>query len=207
MHRGISRSLPSACWCVPHWLRVVALALLACILTGCSDAPLRPEALLDPHQTPTTLAAFEFQDYHITPLADFDLTARVLGSEHYRFDGGSKLAKVDLALGWGPMAEPKHYKEVQVTQSGRWYRWRSSPSLELTPDEVSLHSANMHLIAADEEVENTLLRARAHDQIHITGQLVYVRGPKGFFWKSSLTREDTGSGSCELVYVTAAHLY
>jgi len=31
-------------------------------------------------------------------------------------------------------------------------------------------------------------------------------GPDGFAWRSSLTREDTGAGACELVYVESAAL-
>jgi hypothetical protein len=33
------------------------------------------------------------------------------------------------------------------------------------------------------------------------GYLVEVRGRDGFRWRSSLTREDTGNGACELVWV------
>jgi hypothetical protein len=37
--------------------------------------------------------------------------------------------------------------------------------------------------------------------VALTGYLVEVRGPDGFRWRSSLTREDTGNGACELVWV------
>ena len=33
------------------------------------------------------------------------------------------------------------------------------------------------------------------------GYLVDVRGPGGFIWNTSLTRDDTGDGACEIVWV------
>ena len=41
----------------------------------------------------------EKSGYHIAPLASFDIRARVIGAERYRFDRGAALAPVDLALG------------------------------------------------------------------------------------------------------------
>ncbi|MNN96270.1 hypothetical protein D3C81_2152230 [compost metagenome] len=38
-------------------------------------------------------------------------------------------------------------------------------------------------------------------RIRLSGQLVRVDGDDGFRWVSSLSREDTGSGACELVWV------
>jgi len=35
----------------------------------------------------------------------------------------------------------------------------------------------------------------------IRGYLVDVTGPRGFAWRTSLTRDDTGAGACEIVYV------
>ena len=35
----------------------------------------------------------------------------------------------------------------------------------------------------------------------IGGFLVDVRGPGGFAWNTSMTRNDTGDGACEIVWV------
>jgi len=35
------------------------------------------------------------------------------------------------------------------------------------------------------------------------GYLVNVTGPNGFNWNTSLRRDDTGNGACELFYVQA----
>jgi hypothetical protein len=44
---------------------------------------------------------------------------------------------------------------------------------------------------------------RAGDRVRIEGWLVEATAPDGWRWRSSLTREDTGNGACELVYVCA----
>jgi hypothetical protein len=36
--------------------------------------------------------------------------------------------------------------------------------------------------------------------------LVEVRNNKGWFWRSSLTRSDSGNGACEVVFVEAAEI-
>ena len=46
----------------------------------------------------------ERNGYQIALLASFDIRARVIAVESYRFDRGAALSPVDLALGWGPMS-------------------------------------------------------------------------------------------------------
>ncbi len=70
--------------------------------------------------------------------------------------------------------------------------------------EIITHSANMHMIPASDEVEETLLSAIRGDIVDLQGYLVEVHGEKGWKWVSSLRRDDTGDGSCELVYVEKA---
>ncbi len=64
---------------------------------------------------------FEKNGYTITALANFELNARVLGVEHYRFDREAELAPVDLALGWGPMSDSAVLSKVSISQGGRFY--------------------------------------------------------------------------------------
>ena len=68
-------------------------------------------------------------------------------------------------------------------------------------EEINLHSANMHLIPADGRIERQLKSIHSADLVNLSGYLVEVKGPTGFKWRSSLTRTDTGSGACELVWV------
>ncbi len=59
----------------------------------------------------------------------------------------------------------------------------------------------MHMIPADENVRRALLAVGTGDRVRVHGLLVDARRADGFYWNSSLTREDTGPGACELVYV------
>lgn len=67
--------------------------------------------------------------------------------------------------------------------------------------EIVRSSANMHLIPADAAVAQALRGVRAGQNVRIDGWLVQADAPDGWRWRSSLTREDSGGGACELVYV------
>jgi hypothetical protein len=59
----------------------------------------------------------------------------------------------------------------------------------------------MHLIPTTSTLENKIKGVRVGQVVHIVGQLVEARAPDGWHWRSSLTRDDTGAGACELVRV------
>jgi len=140
------------------------------------------------------------EEYVIIPLARFGLEARVLGAERYRLDRGSDLAPVDLALGWGPMSDQQVLDQLEISQGSRFYFW-SAGRLPLPPAVIATHSANMHMIPADSDIDDRLKSLRAGHLIRLKGYLVAVQAPDGWRWKSSLTRRDTGNGACELVWV------
>jgi hypothetical protein len=143
--------------------------------------------------------------YRIVPLEAFEFEARVLSVRRYRFDRESALAPVDLALGWGPMADPLVSRRVSVSQSDRWYYWRAA-ELPIPQREIETHSANMHMIPATEGIENRLRSLDPGDRVRLSGYLVEAQGPDGWRWRSSLSREDTGAGACEVVWVERLEL-
>jgi len=145
--------------------------------------------------------AFRVGDYAVRPLAEFALAARVLSAERYRTGRESDLSQLDLALGWGRMADPAVYERLSISQSGRWYHWRYENEPPIPRREIETSSANMHLIAATPEVARALARAERGRTISLKGYLVEARAGDGWSWRSSLSREDGGSGSCELIYV------
>jgi hypothetical protein len=139
--------------------------------------------------------------YKITALASFDTTARVILAEHYRFDREADLAPVDLALGWGRLSDTSVLDQLSFSQDHRfyYYRWHAAPPVPVT--EIVTHSANMHMIPANDAVAKRLSRVRAGSLVRFSGYLVKVEAPDGWAWVSSLTRDDTGAGACELVWV------
>ena len=163
-------------------------------------------AAADPVQTAIDSApAIERDAYRITPLAGFQIRAKVLGRESYYSGREADLSPLDLALGWGRMSDEDILAGIDISQSGRWYRWRSE-TLPIPRREIETHSANMHLIPADEIVEDTLDDIRQGQIVELKGYLVRADTSDGWRWVSSLSRNDTGARSCELVYVERARI-
>jgi hypothetical protein len=148
---------------------------------------------------------FEFNDYLITPLADFSLEAKVLSREDYFLDRESDLAPTDLALGWQQMSDESVLSQIDISQSGRWYHWRVE-DFPIPRKAIETQSANMHMVPADEHVAVMLDMVKPGQLIKLEGQLILAESYDGWRWKSSLSREDTGASACELVYVTALEI-
>lgn len=166
---------------------------------GRADGVLAPDAPAQVDFT-TPQPPFAFKRATLQPLATFSLTARVLARDDYRFDAGADLAPTDLAFGWGRMSDSAVLRHLDVTQGGRFFRWYAR-TFPIPRREIETHSANMHLIPADAATARALKRVRVGDVVTLQGLLVEADKPGGWRWRSSLTREDTGAGACELVYV------
>jgi hypothetical protein len=190
-------------WYSPLSPRVPAPpAPAAGIAPGCPPPP-RVARGNAPLQTPVPpgLAPFRLQAAELRPLAGFSIEARVLSREDYLAGREAELSPTDLALGWGPMREDAVLDRLDIGQSNRWYhyRWRGEPPLP--PRDIARSSANMHLVPADAGVAAALARIAAGDAVRIDGWLVEAVAADGWRWRSSTSREDTGGGACELIYV------
>ena len=140
--------------------------------------------------------------YDLIPRARYDITARVLRKEIYRLDGGAGLAPVDLGVGWGPMSDSAVLDHIRFSQMGRFLYWDARDSAFPIPAKVlQNHAAQMHMVPADDALETRLKRLRPGQMVHVQGWLVDIRGPGGFMWSTSLRRDDTGDGACEIVLV------
>ena len=209
---------------MPRWVYVFIVAALAALVwagrpspspstagsggTATAAACVLPPAMFgdEPMQSavPASMRPFRRGDFTVSPLAGFSLEARVLSREDYAFGPESALSPTDLALGWRRMSDPAVYGPLGIRQSGRWYRYRwdaGGPPIPLR--EIVRSSANMHMVPADAEVERALDGVRAGQMVRLQGWLIEARRDDGWAWRSSLTREDSGDGACELVYVCA----
>ena len=204
---------------MPRWLILTLLVLtallvllmqrgqapLAATTTGAAQAChalMVPGELDDAMQTEQSAAPFRAGNATITPLAGFSIGARVLSREEYSFDRGAIFSPLDLALGWGPMAEPGLAQSLDVTQGARWYRYHwGGDGPPMPPLEIARHSANMHMVPADDTAARALAKLHAGDLVRVDGWLISIEGDDGFRWRSSMTREDVGAGACELVLV------
>ena len=152
---------------------------------------------------PRSLPAFALEAATLQPLAGFSIHARVLSREDYSMGREADLSPTDLALGWQEMADDAVLSRLDISQSGRWYRYRWQGEPPLPRARIVRSSAKMHMIPSDADVARTLRQVRAGDRVRIEGWLVEATAPDGWRWRSSLTRQDTGNGACELVYVCA----
>jgi len=163
---------------------------------------------------PQTPIQMEFSDaepievngYSIQPLESFTIQARVLSTKHYRFDRGAEIAPIDLAVGWGPMSDESVLSKLRISQSNRWYHWQTD-DFPIPRREIETNSANMHMIPANEEIEEKLKAIEEGQIVRINGYLVEVEAEDGWRWRSSLTRKDTGAGACELVWVESISIH
>lgn len=190
------------------WLLIAAVLVAFGAVRWAAQRPLTRSAgtlvSAEPRQTsPADDAPVAFGDFVLTPLADFELEARVLSREDYGFGTESALSPTDLALGWGRMSDSAVIGQLEIGQSGRFYhyRWRDQPPIP--PPEIVRSSANMHMIPAHDAVARDLARVRVGQVVSLRGRLVEARRADGWHWRSSLTREDSGGGACELVLVDA----
>jgi hypothetical protein len=171
-----------------------------------SSATFNPDPIIldDPIQKNLDVPGkpIEKNGYLITPLAEFQAQARVLSTHHYSDDREAALVPVDLALGWKRMSEDEVLKRIEISQNGRFYYWKTN-AFPIPRAEIESQSTNMHLIPADQIIEESLKSVQPGEIVVFSGYLVEVRAQDNWRWKSSLTRTDTGDGACELVYVTA----
>lgn len=139
--------------------------------------------------------------YNITGLAKFHIKAKVLSKKNYNIGREADISPTDLALGWGNMSDESVLDKIEISQSGRFYRWHVE-SFPIPRNEIETHSANMHLIPINDSVKNSIDKVQQGDIVEISGDLVeVVSSSDSWRWKSSQTRNDTGKGACELILV------
>ncbi|MGB7740163.1 MAG: hypothetical protein WBM03_13705 [Steroidobacteraceae bacterium] len=195
-----------------NWRRVVWTALFIAVLSKAwgqwerraihpADGAIAPN---EPLQTDANGApVIVLGRWTLTPRATYDITARILSREDYRFDPISGLAPLDLALGWGPMSDNRVLQAFKISQGARFYSWRPvTESLPIDLGEVTKYSANTHAIPANDSVASKLARLRLGGQVvHLTGLLVDGARDDGLTIRTSLSRTDSGAGACEFMLV------
>jgi hypothetical protein len=186
-------------------LTVVCVALLVYFIQG-TRRPARPPGPSAPHepvQGATAPITWQKNGYTVTALARYHIEALILSTERYWIDGGASLAPIDFAVGWGPLSDESILDQFSFTQGHRWFQYRhyGREPMPLPEEVLNSHCANMHMVPADQEIEKQLKSVDVRDVVDMSGYLVEITGPNKFKWRSSLTRTDTGSGACELMWV------
>jgi len=145
-------------------------------------------------------------DWEITPLFDYEATAFVFGVSHNFLNLLHGTVPADLGLLWGDNARYRYYKDVKLRVLMNHYtaQWKQGGHFNL------FAAANTHCATCNDAAADKLRSIVAGDQIRIRGRLINAKiTEKGWFssrtsfWESSTTREDTGEGSCEFLYVSS----
>jgi hypothetical protein len=146
----------------------------------------------------------ERDGFRLVPRADFSATVRVLHREDYAAGPLARLMPTDFAVGWGPMSDSDVLAGIEISQGNRFYYWRTE-SWPIERRDIEIHSANWHVIPENDSVRAVLTRLRAGSLVELRGRLVDIEGEEGGM-RTSLTRDDTGAGACEILLATSARV-
>jgi hypothetical protein len=196
-------------------MRAYLCVALAIFVSGCHDwrehvdptrAAGEPEQVLVPDEPPIE---FVKKDHRVRlhPRATYKITGYAAETSRKLLDEWDFAVPMDVALVWGPVADPAVLHHLKFHLSERyvsyWYDAGTPPS---AVGQLPSHVANNHLIPASEEVADELARISIGDLVTLQGKLVDVdiddaRGRRVFHARTSLSRNDVGSGACEIVWV------
>lgn len=135
--------------------------------------------------------------------AQYELTGVVKSKKKYS-DYTSQVSKYDLAMAWGDLNKDEIDDGISYSQSGRWYYYKYSKDIPVNLDYISKNSANVHIIHKDKDILKKIESIKEDDYILLQGYLVDVdfKNPNNTsLWKTSKSRNDTGNGACEIMYV------
>lgn len=146
--------------------------------------------------------------YTYTPRAEYEISGIVVSLHHsdsfiditHEYDPANAL---DLCLAWGENVATDAYRKVEYSHGDftcfyRW--WGEDPGFR--GDEMS----NTHIVPSTPELTRLSKSVRIGDQITLKGTLVDYRttfadGREIGRRNTSMVREDTGNGACEILYL------
>jgi len=145
--------------------------------------------------------------YRINPLAEYEISGLVVTHNNISsitdaYHTSKSVDLKDLCLVWGDNLSPSLLKNVTFW-SEPWTCFflfhDNDTAAEFSPNQIS----NNHLIGANQQVRNIIKQVHVGDQVTLRGSLVEYSDIESSeqIRRSSLTREDTGNGACEVVYV------
>jgi len=191
----------------PKNILIMVLALLAALVIrdwSMREITYGPGVLVPEKPLQTDLSNGEVMtvdQYQLRPRARFQIRARVLSREDYNWGTESDLSPMDLALGWGVMSDQSVLDRIDVEQRSRWYFTSYDYPAPLPDQDIIRNSSNMHMIPGRPWLEDELKKIRRGDIVQLNGYLVDVDSESGWQWRTSLSRNDSGDGACEIVYL------
>lgn len=167
------------------------------------------EPLQEVGAPPAFTTIIEGYTYTLTPRATYEIGGLVVSQHrgdalvnlYHKADPGNIK---DVCVVWGEDITNGSYQKVRYRSEEFtcYYSWSRPLSPPFRPEKAS----NNHLIPADEAIAERIRAIRVGDQIRMRGLLVDYTvtrdGREILTRRTSLTRNDTGNGACEILYVT-----
>jgi hypothetical protein len=211
---------PLISFCLKGMGGLFFILLLYLLITGCNrphatgiefdeiDTSQEPLQTTVPPQEPIVVE-WKKAELKITPVAVYKIAALVVGTESYSYGWNATISPVDLALAWGKLADPESRRYVSYSVSNRWVSFKMKEGCPFDTAYVISHASNNHIIPSNRNIWYALKTIREKKKVVLEGFLVNVSGTydgKTVWWNTSLSRTDSGNGSCELLYVTKARI-
>jgi len=171
---------------------------------------LSPAVAGEPEQLRTNDKPFEVTfngvNYRVEPQYDYDLHGLIVSYRHH--DGDSRMHRrandhlnmLDVCVVWGDNAAGDHIRKlnfwngiftcnVETRDLDAWNQFRMN------------QLSNNHLLSDDDYVREQVMGIRVGDQIRVQGWLASYSNETGSKRGTSTTREDTGDGACETIFI------
>jgi hypothetical protein len=185
---------------------IPGLFIGACFsITACQERIVLGPGELAPASPQQSAAAdlpFDHAGYRLAPQANFEATGKVLAKRRYRWDDLADLVPWDLGLGWGVLSDEAALETVRFSQGDR-FLFRRDWARRIDAREADRTSANIHVIPADSGITAAIEALPVGAIVRLKGLLVdahHLATPRRYF--TSLSRDDTGGGACEILYLT-----
>jgi len=174
------------------------------------DVQLEAELANPPLQTAINLASFPVEvnqvSYQIQPLYDYALYGLVVSYAHH--DGDSMLHKLwndhlntsDVCVVWSNTAFDLDLNDYSFWNGQFTCNIKTSDSAAWARFDMKQLSNN-HLLSDDRVIRKKIKGISIGDQIYIKGWLSEYTGEDGGKRGTSITRDDSGNGACETIFV------
>jgi len=176
-------------------------------------AELRAELRNEPLQEPTQAAAFETTvagvTYTVKPMADYEIWGLVVSAhdsdtwwDYIHKAWNDQLNVVDLCVVFAENVASGGYVGLDYS-SGQFVCYVQTGSSEKWQRFSMRALSNNHLLADRASIVSKLRAVQIGDQVRIHGVLAEYGHNHGVGFKrgTSLTRDDTGNGACETIFV------
>lgn len=169
---------------------------------GLEDPPLQTKISHPPFNVEVNAV-----NYQIQPLYDYALYGLVVSYAHH--DGDTMLHKLwndhlnttDVCVVWSNSAFDLDLNDYSFWNGQFTCNIKTSDSAAWARFDMNQLSNN-HLLSNDNVIRNKIKDISIGDQIYINGWLSEYASEGGSKRSTSITREDTGNGACETVFVT-----